>query len=362
MIRTRPTEFYEKMTKIIKNHIEGAIHVSQESQKTLEGVSHEYGYGSPLNCCRCTYDASTYELAVFVNLFSITIYDKRFDARKISSMRKFADNLGKEIAVYAKEVCGMADQIRQRIQLIEPAKVELKFTDCLFGKCKYPNLGYIRYAYLGLHLRYIHTPWMRIYFNRDEILYNKTHDQLVIDRDPVAYDYNHTSNTPPNVIWLPEDMWENAKEYIMANADKIFKILSGLPLNNTGMRENQNFKAVIVIRNGNELVDIEDLTDPNLDLYVLMFVNDHLSRKIHGFCRSFSNDVVHSIHADKSNYSETYKHVIGKTGNTADYTAPETVYVRKCTIVDSEEQDEYMSTIMNQLIARWKEKIDAGST
>jgi hypothetical protein len=336
MLETRPNVFYTKMTEIIKKRIEP--HICCPGNE----------YGNPIDV-RIRYDSDNFTVSIYVNLFDCVIYDQSFDARNITSMKLFSEKLGDEIGKHAKAISALNKKAYDSFLSITPTNTPIKFTDIVVGKCKYANLGYVRYAYLGFALRYIHVPWVKVYFDRTNILYDKTFEQLARERKSQS---NGDLNTPPSVTWLPEDMEKYAKVYMKENESKIFNAVSALPLNKTGVREDQCFEAVIVVREGDDLKNVEDLSDPDLDLYILMFIDDNLHRKYHGYCRSFSGNKIFSVISQNTSYKATYSHTIGDT----------MIYERKSKVSELIDQDEFISSIMDQLVKNWKEKMDAKST
>jgi hypothetical protein len=312
---------------------------------------------------RTFYEPEKFEIRVFVHIYNFTIYNQTFDARNITNMRLFSEKLGDEIGKHAKEISDINTRTHSALLSVRPKNAPLKYKNIITGKCKYVSLGYIRYAYLGFALRYIHTPWVKVYFDRTNILYDKTFEQLKRDRSKQSFE---GPNTPPSVFWLPEDMENCTKTYMKEKESKIFSMVNSLPLNKTGIREDQDFKAVIVVREGDELKNVEDLSDPNLDLYVLMFIDDNLHKKHQGFCRSFSGNLVYSVLSQDCTYSHKYSHIIGRTNSRCCFSGAvgmhADIYERVSRVSEPIEQDEFISLIMDELIKKWKEGMDAKST
>jgi hypothetical protein len=65
---------------------------------------------------------------------------------------------------------------------LSPSNRDFDFTEHEIGECKYPNLGYIRYAFIALRSYGIHNQWVRVFFHRDKgLMLDKTEKALTSD-------------------------------------------------------------------------------------------------------------------------------------------------------------------------------------
>jgi len=277
---------------------------------------------------------------------------------EIEDIRGWLDEVIAAFKDYLVEYKVLHDKHKLILSEKKPKPGEFKYIGFTTGKCKYANLGYTRYVWFGVTARNSHTQYMRLFFNRDDILFQKTKDELAKDINTMSPSCDEAD--PPNVSLIFMNYINIVFDFIKANGTEIFQKVSALPLNKSIFAENKEFSLILMRKEGKtlHLITKDELCDPNLDLYVfLAFDMGNGNRKIFGYCKSVNNpkDKIYIVRDDEK-YNNTYDFdkatVLGDPNNLHS--------IHKTYRIDEalSDNDEFVNWVFETHIKAWREKED----
>lgn len=260
-----------------------------------------------------------------------------------------------QLKLYVDEHIDLVSKYRTTIENIKPTPRNFEFTGFKFGKCSYANLGKIRYAYMAVNAPYMNNQWFKVYFKPDDIMWNKTREELVKHRKTIVHEDNR-GDIPPNVWLLDTNLETQAWDYCMKNERNLLEKLLTIPLNKLDIREDDSLNVLIMNRIGNCLYSCVkgDLANPTNDLYLVIYHGIY-NKKTSGFCKKIgSTEPPHIIYEEQPQYncSSTKIELDKASLINCNYNNMNPQHLLK----EIPPQDQYLDYLFDTYLKEWSEK------
>lgn len=313
----------------------------------------EFGLSSDI---RVQYDKH-FKFSVNIESAGREIMDMSFDLCNVSNFDEFINQIITMLKKYFEESKTLSDKYKEIAAAIPITRKEFNFDNWITGKCKYANLGYTRYAYVGLNGFGIYTMWIRVFFNREGIIWDKTTGEIKPDREERSN--QNPTGIPPDVqiIWGP--YVEKAIPFLKGQEKELFTKLSALPLNKSDIKESTPITMCILVGhqepNYKSLLAASDsdLCNPNAELYLYTAIcdNNDGQRKIKGYCKKIEgSEDVFEVYSLSNKTSYAYDRVKSLDGT--DKRIINRLYLgKKVTNLD-----EFVSYIIEDGLKEWRSK------
>jgi hypothetical protein len=296
-----------------------------------------------------------FSLHITITINSQILLDKTYNLVKIENFDQIFETIVQEM----KEFIRVSDELLKKhneiMNAITITTREMIYKEWVCGKAKYANLGYMRYAYVGLNAPGTYTQWIRVFFNREGIVWEKTKAEIKTDReermnkDPVG--------NPPDVQYVFENLEDQALLFLKGYEKELFTHLTALPLNKSELKESTVINMLLLSKQSDNMLIVAgktEICDPNADLYLFTIIdNNWFQRSVKGYCKKIEgSDEIFEIITSEDHYSTDY---IDSLDGCKVHAYKSYKFGEKMTNFD-----EYVKYVIDEAVKEWRAKVAKG--
>jgi len=341
------------------------------------------------------------------SIFQVSLFGKKFHEEEIpmttidtDRFEEYFDKIVKRAISIRDATIKRIDMVREEVSHIPHPRGTSKFITHSWGACRYRNLGHTRRAYLRLHSNNAHDQWLQIFVRKGKINYTKTIEKLINYRYSKSdrFKQQYLKHVPPNVYPVVVEQQELAINYIKEHEKFIISQFEELPLNKLDIREDNLWDSVYIgvrprgyydwykrlkdayqihrkkhgwstehfdgielferdPKGNNDLLKpctMEELANPDSDLYLVATVSRGCGAKVVGFAKSIKRKEERPITLVGGFYLTNHKfeREIGTGGSLIHGTRDPRLVYNVGESVD--EADQYLDTMLDKLMESLK--------